>query len=323
MAPPPRTPVALVRAQTRDGVWLDGFTVQPPRGPRDLALIWVHGLGSAFSSGQPLIRALSRRLAAAGIGYFKFDNRGHDVVARHGRHLVGAAFERFADSAEDIRAMLAFARACGYARAVLAGHSTGANKVLHYAGLHRDRRVAGVALVGPVSDVAGEVLRVGAAELARRVSAAARLAARDPRALVPRAWGFYGARRYLSLYRAGAVEDVFPYYRRGARWAALGGVRVPVAVFVGGRDEFLDRPAGVVVGTIAGNATRAPSFTGRVIEGAAHGFQGHETALASAIATWIARHVPAARGGGAALPRSRRRRGGRGRSATLTSRRPR
>ena len=58
-----------------------------PRRRRAVALIWVHGLGSVFSSGQPLIRELSARLTAAGIGYFKFNTRGHDVVAGRGAHL--------------------------------------------------------------------------------------------------------------------------------------------------------------------------------------------------------------------------------------------
>ena len=54
------TPVSLVRVRTRDGVWLDGVIAEPAR-RRDVALVWVHGLGSVFSSGQPLIRALSAR----------------------------------------------------------------------------------------------------------------------------------------------------------------------------------------------------------------------------------------------------------------------
>src|SRR5262249_9357825 len=43
-------PVSLVRIATRDGVWLDG-AVAEPRGRRRAALVWVHGLGSVFSSG--------------------------------------------------------------------------------------------------------------------------------------------------------------------------------------------------------------------------------------------------------------------------------
>ena len=257
-------PVSLVRIATRDGVWLDG-AVAEPRGRRRAALVWVHGLGSVFSSGQPLTRALSTRLNADGVAFFKLNNRGHDVVAGRGRLLAGAAFERFGQSVEDIRTMIAFARRCGYRRVVLAGHSTGANKVLHYAARARDRRVAGIILLGPVSDVAAEAKRVGARELGRRVTIAQRIARRDPDGLVPRAWGFWSARRYISLYRPGEVEDVFPYYRPNARWTALRAVRLPVAAILGSRDEFLDRPAREAIEAFRRNAIRARSFTGLVV----------------------------------------------------------
>src|SRR6267142_6136862 len=232
MPSPPGVAVSLVRIATRDGVWLDGVIAEPRR-RRHTALIWVHGLGSVFSSAQPLIRELSTRLTAAGIGYFKFNNRGHDVVAGRGRHLAGAAFERFRQSVEDIRAMVAFVRRRGYRHVFLAGHSTGANKVLYYGARVRDPRVGGIILVGPVSDVAAEAKRLGARELRRRVAAAERIARRDPQALVPRAWGYWSARRYISLYRPGEDEDVFPYYRPNARWTTFRAVRLPLAAILG------------------------------------------------------------------------------------------
>ena len=75
--------------------------------------------------GQPLIRELSTRLNAAGIGSFKFNNRGHDVVTGLGKQFAGVAFQ---------------------------------------------------------------ALR------------AERSPSRIPKPLVPRAWGFRSARRYISLY---------------------------------------------------------------------------------------------------------------------------
>jgi alpha-beta hydrolase superfamily lysophospholipase len=284
---PQRTgvPVILVSARTRDGVVLDGVAAHP-RGRRRTALVWVHGLGSRFSSGQPLIRALSARLGAAGIGYLKLDTRGHDVVARAGRRLVGAAFERFEACVHDLRAAVGLAAASGYRRVILAGHSTGANKALHYLARTGDRRVAGLMLLGPIADVAGEWKRVGRRTLARRVARAERIARRDPEALVPRAWGFLSARRFVSLYRPGEVEDVFPYYRPDGRWTALRRVRVPLAVVIGGRDEYLDRRAARVVAAFASHATGTPAFRGIVVPGARHGFRGHEPALARAITSW-------------------------------------
>jgi pimeloyl-ACP methyl ester carboxylesterase len=285
MAREPGVSVSLVSARTRDGVVLDGV-VSMPRGRRGTALVWLHGLGSTFSSGQPLIRALSRRLNAAGIGYLKLNTRGHHLVARGGQRLVGAAFERFGESVLDIRATIALAVRLGYRNVILAGHSTGANKALHYAARTRDRRVIGLLLLGPVADVAGERKRIGRRELERRVAVAGRIARRDPEALVPRSFGFYSARRFLSLYRPGETEDVFPYYRPAARWAALRRVRAPLAVVVGSRDEYLDRPPAELVAAFERNASRARSFTGIVIPGALHGFRKHEGALAGEIVRW-------------------------------------
>jgi pimeloyl-ACP methyl ester carboxylesterase len=276
----------LVRLHTRDGVALDGVLAEPAR-RRRTALVWVHGLGSVFSSGQPLIRELSAQLTAAGVGYFKFNTRGHDVVAGRGAQMAGAAFERFGASVEDLRTVIAFARRRGFPRIVLAGHSTGANKALHYVARTRDRRVVALMLLGPVSDIAGEARRLGAAELRRRVATARRLAARDPRALVPRAWGFWSAHRYVSLYAPGQAEDVFPYYRASARWTALRAVRVPLAAIVGGADEYLDRPAAALLEAFAHKATGARSFTGLVVPRANHSFVGHERALAALMVRFI------------------------------------
>jgi pimeloyl-ACP methyl ester carboxylesterase len=281
-----RVPVSLVRVRTRDGVWLDGVIAEPKR-RRNEALIWVHGLGSVFSSGQPLIQALSTRLNAAGIAYLKLNNRGHNTVSRGGKRLAGAAFERFGQSVEDIRTAIALARRAGYDRVILAGHSTGANKVLHYLARVRDRRVIGVILLGPVSDVAAEGKRVGRRELQRRVAVAERIARRDPNALVPRAFGYWSARRYLSLYRPGGIEDVFPYYRPNARWTALRRVRPPLAAIVGSRDEYLDRPPTALIDAFAQHATGARSFTGIVIPRARHSFQTREEHLARAMVRWI------------------------------------
>lgn len=285
MPRPTGVPVSLVSVRTRDGVVLDGVAAHP-RGRRGTALIWVHGLGSTFSSGQPLIRALSARLNAAGIGYLKLNTRGHGVVTRAGERLAGAAFERFGESVHDIRAAIALAVRSGYRRVILAGHSTGANKVLHYMARSRDRRVAGLILLGPVSDIAGERKRIGRRVLARRVAAAERLARRDPETLVPRAWGFRSAARFVSLYRPGEAEDVFQYHRPDADWRALGRIRVPTAVIVGSRDEYVDRSAQELVAAFEWHATRTRAFTGIIVPRARHGFRGHEPALAREVVRW-------------------------------------
>jgi pimeloyl-ACP methyl ester carboxylesterase len=182
--------------------------------------------------------------------------------------------------------MIAFVRRRGFRHVILAGHSTGANKVLHYVARTRDRRVAALALLGPISDVAGEIKRIGGRELRRRVATAERLARQDPQALVPRAWGFWSARRYVSLFKPGQAEDVFQYYRANARWTALRSVRVPIAAIVGSRDEYLDRRAEALIDAFRQNASRSRSFAGEILAGAGHSFVGHERQLADVIVRW-------------------------------------
>ncbi len=277
-------PVLLASIKASDGVALEGFVVRP-RTRSKTALIWVHGLGSRFSSGQTLAREVSSRAARAGIAYFKFNTRGHDIVARGAARYAGAAFEKFEDCVRDIRAVIRCARRLGYTSVILAGHSTGANKILYYAAQTHDRAVKGIALLGPMSDIAGEQKRIGKKRWLRGIAVARRLKAR-PDALMPKEFGFWGARRWWSVYHPGEREDTFPYYDPSARWTALRRIRIPVAIIVGSRDEYLDRPAKALVEHFKKNAPNAVSFTGAVVRGANHGFRKKENELARELISW-------------------------------------
>lgn len=167
--------VLLTKIKTRDGLTLDGIVVRPKRKSKT-ALIWLHGLGSRFSSGQALLEKLSEACARNGIAYIKFNTRGHDIAIRgtKTKKIMGAGFERFEDCVLDIRAMIRFAKKLGLTRIILAGHSTGANKALYYIYKVRDRSIRGVVLLGPISDIAGETKRIGSAQLKRNVLTAQR-----------------------------------------------------------------------------------------------------------------------------------------------------
>lgn len=278
-------PVNLVSTKTKDGVRLEGIYVGPARNKK-AALVWVHGLTSRFSSGQPLIKELSSLLKKNGFGYLKFNTRGHDVVNKDVKKLGGSGFEKFTDCVRDIRAMISFARRLGYRKIILAGHSTGANKIVYYLYRTRDRAVKGLILVGAVSDVA-----VGQKMEGKRIFASLRLAEKlrqkDPDSMMPRSYGIYTARRYLSLYRAGSSEDVFPYHNPKTRWKEIRSVRIPLAVIFGSRDEYIDRAAKELLKIFEKNAVHARSFSGIIIKGAGHSFRKKEKELAEAIIKWI------------------------------------
>lgn len=283
-------PVLLTTIKTRDGIALDGIVVTPKR-KRSVALVWLHGLGTRFSSRQPLLKELAARCSRNGIAYLKFNTRGHDIVARGKKKLVGSGFEKFKECILDIRAMTGLAKRLGYTQIILGGHSTGANKALYYVYKTRDRSIKGLILVGPINDIAAETKRIGKKRLTKARSIAKRLARNGPGVLMPQEFGIYTGARYLSLYNPGSREDVFPYYNPRARWKELKRVRTPLAVIFGLRDEYLDRPAKNLIEVFKRNAKSTRSFSGIIVKGAGHGFHRKEKDLARAIMDWIRRAI--------------------------------
>lgn len=282
-------PVLLASIKTRDGICLDGIYV-PPKRKSKIALIWVHGLGSRFSSGQTLTKELSALCQKQSIGYLKFNNRGHDEVNRDGRgkkKLQGKAFEKFEDCVKDIRAVINFGRRTGFRKFILAGHSTGANKVLYYLHKTKDRRISGIILAAGLSDISAFGKETGMPELKRRVKIAERLARKDPALLVPESFGIFSRARYLSLFQPGRNEDTFPYHGLGGTWKALRNIRSPIAAVFGARDEYLDRPAKELIQILQENALKTKKFSGIIIKGANHGFHEKERELSKAIIDWI------------------------------------
>ena len=286
-------PVFLTRVKTHDSIVLDGIVVEP-RKKSDAALIWIHGLASRFSSGQDLIKELSSACRTRGIAYFKFNTRGHDVVNRDlpkKKALQGAAFEKFEECVPDIRAMISFARKRGYKKIVLAGHSTGANKVAYYLHKTKDPAVKALMLLGPVNDISAGRKKFGAAGLRAGVALAKKLGRKNPNALMPEKYGIISARRFVSMYESGHAEDTFPYLDPRAQWKGLKGIRVPIAVIFGERDEYLDRPAHKLIDTLRIHAPLAKSFSGVIIRNADHGFKSKEKELTDAIIRFIKRGV--------------------------------
>jgi pimeloyl-ACP methyl ester carboxylesterase len=119
-------PAAAVRLTTTDGVTLVADHLDTGR--RDLAAVICHGFtGSART---PAVRAITQRVAAAGISVLAPDFRGH---GRSGG--VGTAGDL---EVRDVEAAVAWLRTRGFERVAVLGWSMGGSVVLRYAGLGGD-----------------------------------------------------------------------------------------------------------------------------------------------------------------------------------------
>ena len=122
----------------------------------ETCVIAITGIHGNFWS-NPFYYNFGDTLAAAGIDFVyaeTCDAQGQlevDNVVTGEREAIGSFNEDFAHIDEDVDAYVRWARAEGYARVVLAGHSLGANKVVHYLSGHHDPFVEHFVLLSPAN----------------------------------------------------------------------------------------------------------------------------------------------------------------------------
>ena len=238
------TPCHVVEIQTPKKVVLNGLWFGPAKPER--VIVWVHGMfGSVFS-----MRGVIDALVNDDTAVLTFNNRGYGTVNDVTRRVskmkkeyvrAGTAHEVFEDCLDDIDGALTYARTrC--ANIVLAGHSTGCQKVVYYAA--KRRSAYQLILFGPLSDYAGDGKKP---EIVPVVRKAKKLVAQNRgAALMPAGswWHYADAQRFVSLYTPDSVEQsIFPYFDASRRPRELELLTVPVLIFLAGADEYSEIPA--------------------------------------------------------------------------------
>lgn len=145
------------RIPTKRGVMLDGvlFGMEPPA-RADTAVVAITGIHGNFCS-NPFYVNMGQTLNAGGIDFVYAQtcdafSRIQTWNARtHQEEVIGSWNESFDDVDDDVGAYVDFAESRGYRHIVLAGHSLGANKVIHYLSETHDARVERFLLLSPAS----------------------------------------------------------------------------------------------------------------------------------------------------------------------------
>ena len=236
-------------------------------------MVFVHGMGSNFYR-SALKKAFLEAAPAMGLGILSFNNRGAER---------GTEDEKFGTCLHDLDAAAEFARRQGHGRIVLAGHSTGCQKIVHWQARRRHPAVAGLVLLAPADDHA--VLRrdlgrrfEGKVAWARKMVAAGRGDA-PVRGLYER----FSAERFLSVADVRAAEaNVFRY---GGRLTQFGRVRCPVLAAFGEEEEFAAIAPGEMLGILR-RRTGSVDFDDWLVPGTGHSFKGCEAELALWACGW-------------------------------------
>lgn len=275
--------MTLLSAQARDGLIVPGARIDPA-GDRDgVCVVWVHGFGLSYD--YPPALDVGRRLAAGGTTFFSVAVRGHHGAVTAWRRadgrlktrLVGSWYEIFEESSYDIQAWLDTARSAGFERVVLAGHSFGADKVLHHLGVAGDAGVDGVVLASPSRGIT--TLTADWLALARDYIARGEPTRLLPEGSWPKGFGTrtVSAQTYESWSRAAAM-----IFGPDTTWKRR--ITAPVLAFYGdGQDVGGEADlAGFVAGMDA-----ARSVTTTLLAGVRHSFDDSTETIAQAIRSWL------------------------------------
>lgn len=144
----------LIRAQTRRGVQLDGVLFG--RGREQSVVIAITGIHGNFSS-NPMYYTIGDTLSAGGIAFVyaqtndAFNRMETFNTKTGGTEIIGSYNECFDDICDDISAYVGAAAEAGYEHIFLAGHSLGANKVIHYLAYAKETPVEHYILLSPAN----------------------------------------------------------------------------------------------------------------------------------------------------------------------------
>ena len=273
----------LLEVETEDGVLLPGCVLAPRRAAASTCVLWLHGFGMSYDYGPYL--GIGRAVAATGPAFASVAVRGYHGAVTAWRQTpdrlrttrAGSWYEVFGESELDIAAWLGAARSAGYATVVLAGHSFGAIKALHYLA-RRGGPVEGLILASPSLGLT----RLEPGILARARDLVARGAGRE--LLPPGSWpGGFGTDTVSAQTYASWSPAADLVFGPGASWPAS--IRCPVLAFYG---DSGDLGARAELDFFTGRVTAAPAETA-VLPGLAHNYLDGQATVAAAISTWIGR----------------------------------
>lgn len=284
----------VINIITPDKVILEGLWFGPKKPKR--VVIYHHGLaGNAFGRHEIFVPLVDDKTAV-----IFYSNRGHDKVTRvkrvnkkskkgFDRIICGEAHEIFIDCVDDIAGAINFAKKSGAKEILLAGHSTGCQKVAYYLSKKSNQKdILGAILLSPMSDYAA-ALKFDKKYLTKATAFAKKLVKekKQHQILPLDIWPFnHDAQRFLSLYTPDSEEEIFSYCQPDKKPAVYQSLKLPLLVVLPEQDEFRDRPMKRIAKWFSDNSN-SDDLTICLVPKANHGFSKKEKVVIGIINDWM------------------------------------
>ncbi len=285
----------LEEITTKDGLVHQGL-VALPHNSGEIAYIWVHGLTGDFYGNTSMLTTLAEAFTQKGMAFGSFNNRGHDMITSFNKVdpsqpkgysyvTIGAGYEKFEESIEDIDAAVNLFVKKGYAKIILIGHSSGANKVSYYAGTVSNPHLAGAILLCPMSDRLDP--RANKEEIQQNLQKCFSLIEQGRGDALITGLSFFPmtANRFVSLVTPNTLEDQFGYGDTPPMMVQYEHITIPLFVGFADKDEYADRPIDSIK-KVFDSKQHSSRYESVIFPGVFHNLAGQEKRLTEEIFAW-------------------------------------
>lgn len=262
---------------------------------KDICVICIHGMCGTIIDNY-FATVWGKLLSEKNIGFIYEHNRGHsienDIVMKDGTFKrYGCMYEIFEDCIYDIDLAIETARAKGYKRIILLGHSYGCNKVIYYYYKKRPD-ILGIILAS-APDMIGSHLSVQADDYKELLKEAKEnIDNNEPTKLLNKMiedYMYMSSQTYYNWYNENSELNNLPVISNPEHWEQFGSIDVPIFTFSGSKEEdyylHLD--------LIKEKANNCNNFEYKIIDNTGHIYKAKELETGNLIFDWIDKNFKA------------------------------
>lgn len=269
----------------------------------DTVFISVHGITSNCLKYREDV--LAKILTQAGIAYFTFNNRGHDIINTYDKitdnamHFYGSGAENIYDAYYDIKGAILEMQKLGYTKIILEGHSMGCTKIVYtYNKLLKNKEkdilenIIGVALLSMV-DIPTAIKKILDKDYKRVINYLQLLRKRgkgDNLVILDNTFPPITPNTILNYVENNDDIDFANFGDRRSAFKEINNIKVPLFMRWGNINELIFQSAPELVEFMKKKITKKDKDI-NYIKGANHNYTGKEKELGNAICDWYLREV--------------------------------
>ncbi|MDO8460537.1 MAG: DUF1749 domain-containing protein [Nanoarchaeota archaeon] len=283
----------FVKTLTEDKLILQGLIAEPNK-KSDTAILHIHGMAGNFWENS-FIKTMIEEYPKNGYTFLTVETRGSELMRWFNTEdekqvLLGNAHEIFEDCIYDIDAWINFLKYKGYKKIHLQGHSLGCSKIAYFKILNNDKTIKSLILISP-SDMLGLALNEKGLPKHNKLLSEAQTAIKkgEKDKLLDFFWDFalLSAKTYVNFFDKNAKTAIFNYYKPSLGFKTLEKINIPMLSIFGTNDDGIVTDPYESNNLIEKKAINCPKFTGQVIKGAQHDYEGFEKDVVNIVLAFL------------------------------------